>query len=80
MGLKETINQLRQLLSELTRDLEKAAGGNRAASQRVRTGSVTFAKIAKVYRKESVAAERGSKKGKKPSKKAPAKPVRKKKR
>lgn len=69
MALKETIHQIKQLLAELIHDLEKAAEGNRAAAQRVRTGSVKFAKISKVYRKESVAAEKGSKKGKKVSKK-----------
>jgi hypothetical protein len=62
MALKETINQVRQILIGLCHDLEKAAEGNRAAAQRVRTGSIEFAKVAKVYRKESVAAEKGKKK------------------
>ncbi len=79
MGLKETINQVRQILIELTYDLEKAADGNRAAAQRVRTGSIKFAKISKVYRKESIETERGPRKGKK-SVKAPKKAVKKKKR
>jgi hypothetical protein len=61
MALKETLNQIRELLGALSRDLEKAARGNRAAAQRVRTGSVVFARVAKVYRKESVAAEKGVK-------------------
>ena len=73
MALKETIQQVRELLAELSCDLEKAAEGNRAAAQRVRTGSVKFAKIAKVYRKESVTAEKGTQKGKKGAKKSPSK-------
>ncbi len=76
MALKETINQMRQYLIELTHDLEKAAEGNRAAAQRVRTGSIHFAKVTKTFRKESVAAERVPKKGRKSAKKA----IRKKKR
>jgi hypothetical protein len=58
MGLKETISAMRQDLAELAENLEKAAEGNRAAAQRVRTGTIKFAKTAKVYRKESVDAER----------------------
>ncbi len=80
MALKDTINQVRQLLIELSHDLEKAAEGNRAAAQRVRTNSIKFAKVSKAFRKESVSAEKGTKKGKKASKKAAPKPVRKKKR
>jgi len=80
MTLKDTITQVRQLLIELSHDLEKAAEGNRAAAQRVRTGSIKFAKISKEFRRESVAAERAPKKGKKTSKKAPVKSLFKKKR
>jgi hypothetical protein len=65
MGLKETINTIREHLTQLSHDLEKAAQGNRAAAQRVRTGSIHFAKTAKVFRKESVDAEKGGKKNKK---------------
>jgi DNA-binding protein H-NS len=70
MALKETIHQMRQYLIALTHDLEKAAEGNRAAAQRVRTASIHFAKITKTFRKESVAAERVPKKGGKSSRKA----------
>lgn len=62
MAFKETISALRQLLIELSRDLEKAANGNRAAAQRVRTGSINFAKAAKMFRKESIQSEKGSSK------------------
>lgn len=72
MALKDTIIQMRELLADLSRDLEKAMGGNCAAAQRVRTGSIKFAGVAKIFRKESVAAEKGA------AKKAPAKAVSKK--
>lgn len=75
MALKDTINKMKNLLDDLSKDLDKATGGNKAASQRVRTGSIKLEKVAKVYRKESVAADRkGGKAPKKASaKKAPAK-------
>ena len=41
-------------------DLEKADGGNKAAAQRVRTGSIRFEKVAEVFRKESIASEKRS--------------------
>jgi hypothetical protein len=65
MALKDTVSQMGELLEGLLHNLNKAAAGNRAAAQRVRTGSVLFARIAKVYRKESVAAEKGVKKSSK---------------
>lgn len=58
MALKETVNQLQTLLEGVTKDLEKGAKGNKAASQRVRTGTVKLEKIAKLYRKQSVANEK----------------------
>jgi hypothetical protein len=70
MALKDTINQMGRLLIEMSHDLEKAVGGNRAAAQRVRTGSIKLTKIAKVFRKESVAEEKGTKKGKRGPKRA----------
>jgi DNA-binding protein H-NS len=75
MALNDTVKNLRNLLSHITHDLEKAERGNKAASQRVRTGTVKLEKIAKLYRKESIKTER-SFKGKKPAKKA-AKPAKK---
>lgn len=64
MALKDTLNAMQELLSQMMQDLDKTARGNCAAAQRVRTGSIKFAKIAKVFRKESVDAERGIKKAK----------------
>src|ERR1700733_12550506 len=75
MALKETFKHLKDLLINITHDLDKAEGGNKAASQRVRTGTVKLEKIAKHYRKESIKTEKNTK-GKKPAKKA-AKPAKK---
>ena len=61
MALKNTINELKELLDSIQMDLEKAVGGNKAASQRVRTGTVTLEKVAKQYRKESITSEKRSK-------------------
>jgi hypothetical protein len=74
MELKETTKHMRDLLSQITADLEKADGGNKAASQRVRTGTVKLEKIAKAYRKESIKSEKATKGQKKPAKKAAGKP------
>jgi hypothetical protein len=60
MGLKETVNHMRKLLAEINIDLEKSVNGNKAASQRVRVHTIDLEKVAKLYRKESVQAERKS--------------------
>lgn len=73
MALKETIKHMKDLLANITQDLEKADGGNKAASQRVRTGTVKLEKIAKLYRKDSIKSEKGTKDTKKPAKKAAGK-------
>jgi hypothetical protein len=70
MALKDTVKHLRDLLAHITHDLEKADNGNKAASQRVRTGTVRLEKIAKAYRKESIKSEKATKGQKKPAKKA----------
>lgn len=61
MALKETCKHLKDLLCCITHDLEKADNGNKAASQRVRTGTVKLEKIAKAYRKESIKSEKTTK-------------------
>lgn len=61
MAFKDTIKHLRDLLSQITHDLEKADKGNKAASQRVRTGTVRMEKVAKLYCKESIKGERALK-------------------
>lgn len=76
MALKQTVNEMNQLLAEITQDLQKAEGGNKAASQRVRTGTINLEKVAKKYRKESIAEEKKTKgtakKAAKPAAKKPA--------
>lgn len=58
MSLRDTIKDMRELLSHIVTDLEKAEGGNKAASQRVRTRTVKLEKTAKVYRKQSIESEK----------------------
>ncbi len=77
MTLKDTCKQMKSLLEEVCSDLDKAEKGNKAASQRVRTGTIKLEKIAKHYRKESVHAEKGGG-GKKKKASAAKKPVKKK--
>jgi hypothetical protein len=79
MTFESTAKTMSKLLSALTLDLEKAVHGNKAASQRVRTGTIKLEKAAKMYRKLSIKAEKSGvfKKAKKAKaakvKKAPAK-------
>jgi len=76
MTFDSVVKHIRTLLTELTVDLEKAAHGNKAASQRVRTGTIKLEKMAKQYRQISIKAEKSGtfKKVKKaPAKKAAAK-------
>jgi len=61
MALKNTVKGIQDLLSSITSDLQKAENGNKAASQRVRTGTIKLEKIAKVYRKESISDEKKNK-------------------
>ncbi len=69
---------MKKLLHEIAHDLEKSFKGNKAAAQRVRTRTIKFAKIAKEYRKESIAEGRkGGAKKKPAAKKAKAAPKKK---
>ncbi len=61
MSLTETINQLNHLLMTITKDLGKVSRGNKAAAQRVRTGTIKLERVAKLFRKESVQAEKSGK-------------------
>ena len=70
MSLKDTYKHLKDLLAHITADLEKSENGNKAASQRVRTGTVKLEKIAKAFRKESISSEKKNKGVKKPAKAA----------
>ena len=58
MVLKTTVDTMKKQIEEICRSLDKAMRGNKAASQRVRTTTLKFAKLSKLYRKESVAAEK----------------------
>lgn len=73
MSLAETISHLNQLLVALVRDLSKVHRGNKAAAQRVRTGTIKLEKVAKIFRKESVSAEKSGKFKKKPKERPAAK-------
>lgn len=73
MALNDTIKRMRELLGGISVDLEKSVGGNKAASQRVRTSTIRLEKIAKNYRKESIQSERSGGSKKSSAKKAPAK-------
>ncbi len=63
-GLDQIVEFMQNLLSGITIDLEKSTKGNKAASQRVRTGTVKLEKVAKMYRKESILTEKGQSKSK----------------
>lgn len=80
MALYETMNQLNHLLISLTKDLAKAYRGNKTAAQRVRTGTIKLEKIAKIFRKESVTAEKSGKVKKKSKSEKSRKGVKRKKR
>lgn len=59
MALKETMQELDHLLSNVVKDLTKVHRGNKAAAQRVRVGTLRLERVAKLFRRESVAAEKG---------------------
>lgn len=61
MALTDTMGKMEHLLNKLTKDLLKAEKGNKSAAQRVRVGTIRFEKIGKVFRKESVDAEKNGK-------------------
>lgn len=59
MAFSDTMQRMQSLLEQVTVDLDKVHRGNSAAAQRVRVGTIYLEKIAKKFRKESVAAEKG---------------------
>lgn len=65
MAMKDTIAKLRAIATDLNYEFEKALEGNKSAAQRARAHTLQFAKLAKIYRKESIAAFKkgGAKKG-----------------
>lgn len=78
MTLNVIVNDLKSLLEQISIDLEKAIGGNKAAAQRVRTGTIKLEKVSKDYRKKSIEEEKEVKdKDKKTAKKAAPAPAKK---
>lgn len=72
MALAETIHRLNHLLILLAKDLIKVQRGNKSAAQRVRVYTIQLTKTGKLFRKESLAAEKSGrfkKKGKTKGKK-----------
>lgn len=63
--LTEIRDCLSNLVGSLAKDLIKAARGNRAAAQRVRVGTIRLEKIGKMFRKESLEAEKSSRRKRK---------------
>lgn len=61
MELKDIISILSGLFQDLSEDLLKASRGNKTAAQRVRVRTIELEKIAKQFRKESLAAEKEQK-------------------
>ncbi len=71
MALKQTATHMMELLERVYEDLVKAVEKeNKAAAQRVRTGSIRLEKVAKLFRKESVKEMPKKKKASKSSKAA----------
>ncbi len=66
MSLKDTMNHLQHLIASVAKDLSKVHRGNKAAAQRVRVGTIQLGRAAKLFRKESVAAEKSGKLKRKP--------------
>lgn len=58
MAFNDTIVQLGSLLTKAVDDLGKVHKGNKSAAQRVRVRTIDIEKIAKKFRKESVAVEK----------------------
>ncbi len=73
MALIDTMNQMTNLLEDLSKDLIKVQRGNKAAAQRVRIGTIKLTKIGKGFRKESMLAEKSGRFKKKPIKRAKSK-------
>ena len=55
MAMKDTVAKLKMIMNDLSYEFEKALEGNKSAGQRARACTLQFAKLAKVYRKESIA-------------------------
>ncbi len=58
MALNDTMQRLHHLIEAVAKDLVKVTRGNRSAAQRVRVGTLHLQKWGKLFRKESLHAER----------------------
>jgi len=56
MALMDTVETMKRMLTEMQMELEDVIRGNKAASKRVRKATLNFAKVSKIFRKESVEA------------------------
>jgi histone H1-like protein Hc1 len=56
MALMDTVETMKRMLNEMQTELEDVIRGNKAAAKRVRKATLNFAKVAKMFRKESVEA------------------------
>lgn len=74
MPLKQTTDEMKDLLAQILQDIKKSEDGNQAAARRVRTGTICLKKIAKLFRKESVEVEKKTKGKKKQTRKAKMEP------
>lgn len=69
MALVDTVGALETILTNVTKDLRKIGRGNKSAAQRIRVSTIRLEKLGKLFRKESMHAERASFKKKKAKKK-----------
>ncbi len=60
MALQDTLQRLQLLIEAVAKDLSKVSRGNRSAAQRVRVGTILLQKVGRLFRKESLHAERRS--------------------
>lgn len=58
MSLTDSMQELGQLFHNLSKDLLKVQRGNKAAAQRIRVGTIKLERVAKLFRKESLTAEK----------------------
>ena len=58
MPLSDVVDQLTHLLQSISRDIPKVVRGNKTAAQRVRTATIRLEKVGKLFRKESLRAEK----------------------
>lgn len=65
MAFNDTMKKLEAVLTNVAKDLVKVKKGNKSAAQRVRVGTINLEKVARDFRKESLAGKKDEKKPKK---------------